>query len=85
MYISSGEVGAGGDPQNRAQNKSTFLGKLLRINNSGTTYSIPPTNPFTTTGGLPEIFAVGLTNPWKLFFDKNNGDLWIADVGQSGY
>lgn len=85
LYIATGDGGSGGDPGNRSQNTNTLLGKLLRIDVSGSTYSIPTTNPYATTGGLPEIYAVGLRNPWKLSFDRNNGDLWIADVGQSSY
>lgn len=85
LYIATGDGGSGGDPGNRAQNTNTLLGKLLRINVSGTAYSIPPTNPYANTGGLPEIYALGLRNPWKMSFDSNNGDLWIADVGQSSF
>ncbi|AUC81935.1 PQQ-dependent sugar dehydrogenase [Lacinutrix sp. Bg11-31] len=85
LYISTGDGGSGGDPGNRSQNTNTLLGKLLRLDVSSTTYTIPTTNPYATTGGLPEIYAIGLRNPWKMSFDKNNGDLWIADVGQSSY
>ncbi|PWH82119.1 hypothetical protein DIS18_12710 [Algibacter marinivivus] len=87
LYIASGDGGSGGDPGDRAQNTTTLLGKLLRIDVSGTNYSIPTSNPFSTSANgpndpRPEIYAVGLRNPWKFSFDKNNGDLWIADVGQ---
>lgn len=90
LYISTGDGGSGGDPGDRAQDTSNILGKLLRIDVSGTTYNIPQTNPFADSANgpndpRPEIYAIGLRNPWKFSFDKNNGDLWIADVGQNAY
>lgn len=90
LYIATGDGGSAGDPQDRAQDTSTLLGKLLRIDVSGSTYSIPDTNPFSNspngpTDPRPEIFAIGLRNPWKFSFDKTTGDLWIADVGQNAY
>lgn len=90
LYISSGDGGSGGDPGDRAQDETTLLGKILRIDVSGTTYSIPTTNPFSgSVNGpndpRPEIYAIGLRNPWKFSFDKTNGDLWIADVGQNSF
>lgn len=85
LYIATGDGGSSGDPENRSQNKNTLLGKLLRLDVSGSNYSIPSTNPYILSGGLPEIYAIGLRNPWKLSFDKSNGDLWIADVGQNSY
>lgn len=87
LYISTGDGGSGGDPGNRAQNLTLLLGKILRIDVDGTTngnYSIPPDNPFVTdTAVLDEIWAYGLRNPWKWSFDRDNGDMWIGDVGQS--
>ncbi len=88
LYISSGDGGAGGDPQNRAQNTELLYGKMLRIdvNNpaGGNNYGIPLDNPFE---GHPtnaqEIWAYGLRNPWKFSFDPVNGDIWIADVGRN--
>ncbi|WP_291114309.1 PQQ-dependent sugar dehydrogenase [Flavobacterium sp. UBA6135] len=85
LYIGMGDGGSGGDPQNYAQNINSLLGKMLRIDvDNGTPYSIPTGNPF--AGAIPgadEIWAVGMRNPWKFSFDRTNGDLWIADVGQS--
>lgn len=88
LYIALGDGGSGGDPGNRSQNLSTLLGKLLRIDvdntDTGLNYGVPVDNPFVgTTGVLPEIWAYGLRNPWKFSFDSENGDLWIADVGQN--
>jgi len=85
LYIGLGDGGSGGDPDNRAQNRGTLLGKLLRIDvDGGFPYAIPATNPFRNTqGALPEIWAYGLRNPWRFSFDRQTGDLFIADVGQS--
>lgn len=84
LYIATGDGGGGGDPNNNAQNRMSFLGKLLRIDVSTTPYSIPGDNPFISDDlGLDEIWAYGLRNPWKFAFDAETGDLYIADVGQS--
>ncbi|WP_417309965.1 PQQ-dependent sugar dehydrogenase [Devosia sp.] len=82
LYIGTGDGGAGGDPQNRAQNPDTLLGKLLRIDvDAAAPYAIPSANPFAGgAAGRPEIFATGLRNPWRIDFDGN--DIYIADVGQ---
>ncbi len=81
LYIGTGDGGSGGDPPNNAQNTQVLLGKILRIDvNKGSPYAIPPTNPFAKSGGAPEIFALGLRNPWRAAFDGN--DLYIGDVGQ---
>lgn len=86
LFIATGDGGSSGDPGNRAQNKESYLGKLLRIDVSGTGYTSPSSNPFVgTTPGLDEIWAYGLRNPWKFSFDKSTGDIWIADVGQYNY
>ncbi len=85
LYMGLGDGGDAGDPGNRAQNLGTLLGKILRIDvDGGSPYAIPATNPFTSTAGaLPEIWAYGLRNPWRFSFDRQTGDLFIADVGQS--
>jgi len=84
LYIGLGDGGAGGDPDNRAQNPQEFLGKILRIDvDHGDPYGIPSDNPFAAEGGRPEIYALGLRNPWRFSFDMQNGDLWAADVGQN--
>ena len=84
LYIGLGDGGDAGDPDNRAQNLGTLLGKILRIDVDGAApYAIPASNPFRTTpGALPEIWAYGLRNPWRFGFDRQTGDLFIADVGQ---
>lgn len=85
LYIGMGDGGSGGDPGNRAQNINELLGKMLRIDvNSGSPYGIPAGNPYAgATAGADEIWAIGLRNPWKFSFNRLNGDLWIADVGQN--
>jgi len=87
LYLSVGDGGSGGDPNNNAQNIGKLLGKILRINvNNVSTYSIPPDNPFANvTGAKKEVWAYGLRNTWRYSFDRLTGDMYIADVGQSQY
>lgn len=84
LYVGLGDGGSGGDPGNRSQNPKEFLGKMLRLDvDSGTPYAIPAGNPFAgSTDTLPEIWSLGLRNPWRISFDRMTGDLWIGDVGQ---
>lgn len=90
LYIGLGDGGSAGDPQGNAQQLDTWLGKMLRIEvdpefvPDGQTYAIPDDNPFVDEeGALPEIWAYGLRNPWRFSFDRETGDVWIADVGQN--
>lgn len=87
LYIGLGDGGSAGDPGNRAQNPELFLGKMLRIDVDGATpYAIPDDNPYATaTDTLPEIWAIGLRNPWRFSFDALTKNLWIGDVGQNLY
>jgi hypothetical protein len=85
LYAGLGDGGGGGDLDTNAQNTSRLLGKLLRLDVDGTTgYAIPPDNPFfgDPPPARPEIWAFGLRNPWRFSFDRQTGDLYIADVGQ---
>jgi glucose/arabinose dehydrogenase len=88
LYIGMGDGGSGGDPQNNAQNPASLLGKLLRIDveSGGAPYAVPVSNPFVNTPSVrPEIWALGLRNPWRFSFDRQTGDLYIGDVGQNAY
>lgn len=89
LYIGMGDGGSGGDPNCRAQNMDTLLGKMLRIDvdvQNAPYYQVPPDNPFVGAGDPPdEIWASGLRNPWRFSFDRQTGDLWIGDVGQGEF
>ncbi len=90
LYIAMGDGGSGNDPQNHGQNRNTLLGAMLRIDvdrddfptDNSRNYGIPSGNPFVDAAGADEIWAYGLRNPWRNSFDRETGDLWIADVGQ---
>lgn len=84
LYIGTGDGGAAFDPKATGQDVNTLLGKILRIDVSGPSgsgYAIPSDNPFAKGGGLPEILAYGLRNPWRCCWDGDN--FYIADVGQN--
>lgn len=86
LYIALGDGGSQGDPLGNGQNTNTPLGAILRIDvDNGAPYAIPPDNPFVNGGGLPEVWAYGLRNPWKFSFDQETGDLYIGDVGQNSF
>ncbi len=81
LYVGTGDGGSGNDPENRAQNLSELLGKILRIDPRG---DAPPDNPFVgRKDAKPQIWAYGLRNPWRGAFDRQTGDLWVGDVGQN--
>jgi glucose/arabinose dehydrogenase len=87
LYIGVGDGGGTGDPKGNAQNLDTLLGKILRIDPATfvplqSPYGIPVDNPYAQGGGKPEIYLSGVRNPWRFSFDRANGDLWVADVGQ---
>ena len=93
LYIPTGDGGGGGDPFENGQDPQSLLGKLLRIDVNtpidantpagAPNYAIPADNPFVNTPDtLDEIWSLGLRNPWRISFDRQTGDLWIADVGQ---
>jgi glucose/arabinose dehydrogenase len=86
LWLGLGDGGGGGDPNENAQDTGVLLGKLLRIDPAaagGEPYAVPAGNPFVgVDGARPEVWAYGLRNPWRFSFDRETGDLWIADVGQ---
>ncbi|WP_116105363.1 PQQ-dependent sugar dehydrogenase [Lewinella sp. IMCC34191] len=87
LYIPLGDGGGGNDQYDNAQDPTSLLGSLLRIDVDSTTgdqnYAVPADNPYVNSGDtLPEIWAMGLRNPWRISFDREGGGLWIADVGQ---
>ena len=69
LYIGMGDGGSAGDPDNNAQDSASLLGKMLRMDVSGSSFT-------------PEVWAAGLRNPWRFSFDASSGTLWIGDVGQ---
>lgn len=88
LYISYGDGGSGGDPQNRAQNLDSLLGKILRIDidnpSDGKNFGIPASNPYASSpnANRKQVFAYGLRNVWRMSFDAVTGKLWGGDVGQ---
>jgi len=90
LYVGTGDGGGAGDPFENGQNTFSYLGKLLRIDvnttNGEDAYRIPPDNPFVgLSTHRPEVWALGLRNPWRFSFDTKSGDLFIADVGQDDW
>jgi glucose/arabinose dehydrogenase len=86
LYIGMGDGGSQGDPEGNGQSLQTLLGKILRIDvDHNEPYAVPSDNPFVNGGGLWEIWAYGLRNPWRFSFDRLNGDLYIGDVGQDAW
>jgi glucose/arabinose dehydrogenase len=89
LYISTGDGGIQDDPTGNAQNLTTLLGKVLRIDPlSGAAsppyYTVPAGNPFgAAPAPLDAIWSYGFRNPWRYSFDRATGDLVIADVGQN--
>lgn len=94
LYIGTGDGGGAGDPQGNGQTLTdgqptplsiALMGKLLRIDvdveDGARLYGIPVDNPFVSSGA-PEVYALGLRNPWRWSFDSETGDIWIGDVGQ---
>jgi glucose/arabinose dehydrogenase len=86
LYVGIGDGACCNDPGNNGQALNTLFGKILRINVDNPPYSVPPTNPFVgQPGRMPEIWAYGLRNPWRIDPDALSGLLYIADVGEDGF
>lgn len=84
LYVGLGDGGGGGDPLGSGQDLSTLLGSILRLDvDGGDPFAIPPDNPHVgDPNARDEIWASGLRNPWRFSFDRQTGDLYVADVGQ---
>ena len=88
LYVGLGDGGDRGDPQGNGQDPGALLGSILRIDPEGAAddepYAVPAGNPFADgSAGAPEVWLYGVRNPWRFSFDRANGDLWVADVGQN--
>ena len=87
LYIGMGDGGMNDDPDRRALDLADPLGKILRIDprpNGDDPYGIPVDNPFVgSSAARPEVWSVGLRNPWRFSFDTETGHLWVGDVGQN--
>ncbi len=90
LYVGSGDGGSANDPNERAQNLASHLGKILRLDvndavagTDGDGLYVPDDNPFRASGApADKIWAYGKRNPWRMSFDRLTGDLWMGDVGQ---
>ncbi|HTN40649.1 MAG TPA: PQQ-dependent sugar dehydrogenase, partial [Asticcacaulis sp.] len=93
LVLGTGDGGGAGDPDGNGQNKNALLGKILRIDpradaypsDANRDYAIPAANPFATGGGAPEIWHLGVRNPFRNSFDKATGNFYIGDVGQGAW
>lgn len=89
LYIGMGDGGSANDPDCLSQNPNELLGKMLRIDvdqnvNTAPFHGIPANNPFVANPNVrDEIWAIGVRNPWRFSFDRDTGDMYIADVGQN--
>jgi glucose/arabinose dehydrogenase len=94
LWFATGDGGGSNDPNEEAQDPGSLLGKMLRIDVgpvfapgsipvAGEAYRIPADNPFLGAASRDEIWALGLRNPFRWSFDRQNGDVWIGDVGQA--
>lgn len=90
LYIGAADGGSGGDPYNMAQNLESGFGKIFRIdplgkNSANGKYGIPASNPFVKSDrrALPEIYAYGVRNAQRLFWDSKTKGMFMSDIGQS--
>ena len=83
LYIGTGDAGV--NHLVTSQDPTFLSGKILRIDvdqrTGGKEYGIPADNPYASGGGAPEVYILGLRNPWRWSFDRATGDMWIGDVG----
>jgi glucose/arabinose dehydrogenase len=84
LYIGMGDGGSANDPSGYAQNTSSLLGKMLRLDVDLPAPYVPADNPYVGAGApLDEIWHLGLRNPFRFSFDRQTGDMYIGDVGQN--
>jgi hypothetical protein len=91
LYVGAADGGSGGDPLELAQNLGSAFGKILRIdplgsNSANGKYGIPPANPYaddSAANTLGEIYASGLRNPQRMFWDSKTGHMFVSDIGQN--
>jgi glucose/arabinose dehydrogenase len=88
LYVTTGDGGGANDPDRNGQNLKSWLAKVLRIDvdkkDPGKPYAVPKDNPFVgRDDALPETWAYGLRNIWRMAFDSKTGALWAGDVGQN--
>jgi len=91
LYVGVADGGSGADPLELGQNMSSAFAKILLIDPLGTNstngqYGIPASNPFVSDGDdgtLDEIYASGLRNPQRLWWDPANGNMYVAEIGQN--
>ena len=86
LYVGMGDGGSGGDPNNRAQNRQSLLGKMLRLDTDNPQATSPPTTHSSVTPPLVTRYGRwAFVTPWRFTFDRATGDMWIGDVGQNAY
>jgi hypothetical protein len=91
LYLGAADGGSGGDPLSLAQNLGSAFGKILRIdplgnNSANGKYGIPASNPFVRNGAprtLGEIYAYGVRNTQRLFWDSKTRGMFMSDIGQN--
>ncbi len=86
LWVALGDGGGLGDPWPNAQDPSTLLGSILRLDPTPAEggYTVPDDNPFVgQPEARPEVWSIGLRNPFRLSFDSRTGTLFVADAGQS--
>ena len=86
LWVSIGDGGGIGDPQQNGQNPQTLKGTVLKLDIDVLPYGVPPDNPFIESGeGRPEVWAFGLRNPWRISIDAETRMLYVPDVGQAEF
>ncbi len=87
LYVTSGDGTSDSDTNLRGQDLSKLTAKVLRIDvdhpADGKLYSVPQDNPFVShPNAVPETWAYGLRNPWRMTVDRQTGHIWVGNNGQ---